>query len=323
MIPTALRVVRVLCLRAGIRWRVSGEGRLETVPNEKRNEEHQTNQQMTHGARGTSSEPGPEMFGQLHGASSFPGFCVLPFDSLEGNQTLRHSPSSAVTPKFKALQVVPKRDLHPTNSQPRLRSILECPEEHTESSGFSYGIAGGDCYVKAVPAPVERAMSQGKSVSHRALPGRLGGLSQIEVTLKLHHPWAYCPARTLQYVPGSHPPPIMTSLRCALTLLHNTVSARRVRHIKPSVAVVISCVQSILLKIDVCHRKAPLLLQFSVLAQKYKAILVGLASLVADAERILNGDDVKDFELDSILKLGEEVIMCVWAFLELYYMLKY
>ena len=72
-----------------------------------------------------------------------------------------------------------------------------------------------------------------------------------------------------------------------------------------------------------CHRKPPLLLQFSVLAQKHKAILVGLASLVADTERIPNGDDVKDFELDSILKLGEEVIICVWAFLELYYMLKY
>ena len=319
MIPTALRVFRVLCLRAGIRWRVSGEGGLETAPNEKRIEEHQTNLQMTHGAPRTSSEPSPEMFGQLHGAS-FPGFCVLPFDLLEGNQTLRHSPPSAVTPKF---EVVPKRDLHPTNSQPRLRSILECPEEHTASSGFSYGTAGGGCYVRAVPAPVERAMSQGKPVSHGALPGHLGELSQIEVTLKLPHRWAHCPGRTLQYVPASHPPPIMTSLRCALTLLHNTVSARRVRHIKPSVAVMISCVQSILLGIDVCHRKAPLLLQFSVLAQKHKAILVGLASLVADTERIPNGEVVKDFELDSILKLGEEVIISVWAFLELYYMLKY
>ncbi|KAI6114219.1 ras guanine nucleotide exchange factor domain-containing protein [Pisolithus sp. B1] len=115
----------------------------------------------------------------------------------------------------------------------------------------------------------------------------------------------------------SYCPPLMVNLLHSLSLLQSAVRSNRIAHFQPATACIISCVRSILSVIECLHRDAPLLKQFPLLAGERKHVLSGLAVLVSQARKASDeGDDedVRDAEIEGMLKLGGQVFSQVRRF---------
>ncbi|KAI6106332.1 ras guanine nucleotide exchange factor domain-containing protein [Pisolithus croceorrhizus] len=115
----------------------------------------------------------------------------------------------------------------------------------------------------------------------------------------------------------SYCPPLMVNLLHSLSLLQSAVRSNRIAHFQPATACIISCVRSILSVMECLHRDAPLLKQFPLLAAERKHVLSGLAVLVSQARKASDeGDDedVRDTEIEGMLKLGGQVFSQVRRF---------
>ncbi|KAI6041399.1 cell division control protein 25 [Pisolithus marmoratus] len=85
----------------------------------------------------------------------------------------------------------------------------------------------------------------------------------------------------------------------------------------PATACIISSVRSILSVMECLHRDAPLLKQFTPLAAERKHILSGLAALVSQAKKASDesyDEDIRDAEIEGMLKLGGQVFSQVRRF---------
>ncbi|KAI5989080.1 ras guanine nucleotide exchange factor domain-containing protein [Pisolithus albus] len=116
----------------------------------------------------------------------------------------------------------------------------------------------------------------------------------------------------------SYCPPLMVNLLHSLSLLQSAVRSNRIAHFQPATACIISCVRSILSVVECLRRDAPLLKQFPLLAAERKHVLSSLADLVSQAKKASDeGDDedIRDVEIEGMLKLGGQVFSQVRRFL--------
>lgn len=110
----------------------------------------------------------------------------------------------------------------------------------------------------------------------------------------------------------------MVPLLHGLSLLQNAVRSNRLAHFQPSTACIISCVRSILASTGTLQREAPILQNFTILADERRRILTVLASLVAQAKRASEGNlegEAQEIEVENMLRLGGQVFSHVRAFL--------
>lgn len=116
----------------------------------------------------------------------------------------------------------------------------------------------------------------------------------------------------------SYCPPLMVNLLHSLSLLQSAVRSNRIAHFQPSTACIISCVRFILSSTECLPREAPLLKRFPTLAQERKQILSVLASLVSQAKKASDetqDEDLRETEIEGMLKLGGQVFSQVRRFL--------
>ncbi|KAG9315799.1 ras GEF [Chiua virens] len=109
---------------------------------------------------------------------------------------------------------------------------------------------------------------------------------------------------------ASYCPPLMVNLLQSLSLLQSAVRSNRITHFQPSTACIISCVRFILSSVECLPREASLLKRFPSLAFERKQILSVLAALVSQARRASDetcDEDVRDTEIEGMLKLGGQV----------------
>jgi hypothetical protein len=110
----------------------------------------------------------------------------------------------------------------------------------------------------------------------------------------------------------------MVNLLHSLSLLQSAVRSNRIAHFQPSTACIISCVRFILSSTECLPREAPLLKRFPTLTQERKQILSVLASLVSQAKKASDetqDEDLRETEIEGMLKLGGQVFSQVRRFL--------
>ncbi|KAL4080904.1 ras guanine nucleotide exchange factor domain-containing protein [Scleroderma citrinum] len=116
----------------------------------------------------------------------------------------------------------------------------------------------------------------------------------------------------------SYCPPLMVNLLHSLSLLQSAVRSNRITHFQPATACIISCVRFILSSMECLQREAPLLKRFPLLAAERKQILSCLAALVSQSKRASDeayNEDVRDTEIEGMLKLGGQAFSQVRRFL--------
>lgn len=116
----------------------------------------------------------------------------------------------------------------------------------------------------------------------------------------------------------SYCPPLMVNLLHSLSLLQSAVRSNRIVHFQPATACIISCVRSILSAMECLQRDASLLRQFPILAVERKNILSVLAALASQAKKASDesyDEDIRDAEIEGMLKLGGQVFSQVRRFL--------
>lgn len=116
----------------------------------------------------------------------------------------------------------------------------------------------------------------------------------------------------------SYCPPLMVNLLHSLSLLQSAVRSNRMAHFQPATACIISCVRFILSTTECLPRESPLLKQFPSLAAERKHILSCLAALVSQAKKASDetyDEDIRDTEIEGMLKLGGQVFSQVRRFL--------
>ncbi|OSX57316.1 hypothetical protein POSPLADRAFT_1104169, partial [Postia placenta MAD-698-R-SB12] len=117
-------------------------------------------------------------------------------------------------------------------------------------------------------------------------------------------------------------PPLMIPLLHGLSLLQNAAKLNRITHFQPSTAYIISCVRAILADVGCLQREAPNLKRHGILGQERKRILSDLASLVSQAKKasapeIIEDDELREVEVETMVRLGGQLFAHVRGFLAL------
>ncbi|KAG1906655.1 ras guanine nucleotide exchange factor domain-containing protein [Suillus fuscotomentosus] len=239
------------------------------------------------------------------------------------DETVRVSPS----PEF----VLALHDFHPQHQNATCLSFRAGQVIHVlnrDSSGWWDGEINGQrgWFPSNYVSADERVISLAEEVLPQS-PGSRHGHTMSAVSAAS---WASAPSRgsrkdhrplvteALGSDITSYCPPIMVNLLHSLALLQSAVRSNRIAHFQPSTACIISCVRFILSSTECLPREAPLLKRFPTLAQERKQILSVLASLVSQAKKASDetqDEDLRETEIEGMLKLGGQVFSQVRRFL--------
>ncbi|KAG2338504.1 ras GEF [Suillus weaverae] len=239
------------------------------------------------------------------------------------DETVRISPS----PEF----VLALHDFHPQHQNATCLSFRAGQVIHVlnrDSSGWWDGEINGQrgWFPSNYVSADERVISLAEEVLPQS-PGSRHGHTMSAVSAAS---WASAPSRgsrkdhrplvteALGSDITSYCPPIMVNLLHSLSLLQSAVRSNRIAHFQPSTACIISCVRFILSSTECLPREAPLLKRFPTLAQERKQILSVLASLVSQAKKASDetqDEDLREGEIEGMLKLGGQVFSQVRRFL--------
>lgn len=239
------------------------------------------------------------------------------------DETVRVSPS----PEF----VLALHDFYPQHQNATCLSFLAGQVIHVlnrDSSGWWDGEINGQrgWFPSNYVSADERVISLAEEVLPQS-PGSRHGHTMSAVSAAS---WASAPSRgsrkdhrplvteALGSDITSYCPPLMVNLLHSLSLLQSAVRSNRVAHFQPSTACIISCVRYILSSTECLPREAPLLKRFPTLAQERKQILSVLASLVSQAKKASDetqDEDLRETEIEGMLKLGGQVFSQVRRFL--------
>ncbi|CCL99267.1 uncharacterized protein FIBRA_01282 [Fibroporia radiculosa] len=174
----------------------------------------------------------------------------------------------------------------------------ELPKVTHARSGHTHSISATSAASWSTPMAAPSARNQSFSrTDHRPIPSDSGGQNTD----------TYCP-------------PLMVPLLHGLSLLQNAAKMNRTAHFQPSTAYIISCVRAILSDVGCLSRDAPILKLHGILAQERKRILSDLASLVSQAKRASDenlSEDLKELEIETMVKLGGQLFAHVRGFLTL------
>ncbi|KAG2156000.1 ras guanine nucleotide exchange factor domain-containing protein [Suillus bovinus] len=239
------------------------------------------------------------------------------------DETVRISPS----PEF----VLALHDFHPQHQNATCLSFRAGQVIHVlnrDSSGWWDGEINGQrgWFPSNYVSADERVISLAEEVLPQS-PGPRHGHTMSAVSAAS---WASAPSRgsrkdhrplvteALGSDITSYCPPLMVNLLHSLSLLQSAVRSNRIAHFQPSTACIISCVRFILSSTECLPREAPLLKRFPTLAQERKQILSVLASLVSQAKKASDetqDEDLREAEIEGMLKLGGQVFSQVRRFL--------
>ncbi|KIK45609.1 hypothetical protein CY34DRAFT_77727 [Suillus luteus UH-Slu-Lm8-n1] len=239
------------------------------------------------------------------------------------DETVRVSPS----PEF----VLALHDFHPQHQNATCLSFRAGQVIHVlnrDSSGWWDGEINGQrgWFPSNYVSADERVISLAEEVLPQS-PGSRHGHTMSAVSAAS---WASAPSRgsrkdhrplvteALGSDITSYCPPLMVNLLHSLSLLQSAVRSNRIAHFQPSTACIISCVRYILSSTECLPREAPLLKRFPTLAQERKQILSVLASLVSQAKKASDetqDEDLRETEIEGMLKLGGQVFSQVRRFL--------
>ncbi|KAG2051523.1 ras GEF [Suillus hirtellus] len=239
------------------------------------------------------------------------------------DETVRVSPS----PEF----VLALHDFHPQHQNATCLSFRAGQVIHVlnrDSSGWWDGEINGQrgWFPSNYVSADERVISLAEEVLPQS-PGSRHGHTMSAVSAAS---WASAPSRgsrkdhrplvteALGSDITSYCPPLMVNLLHSLSLLQSAVRSNRIAHFQPSTACIISCVRFILSSTECLPREAPLLKRFPTLAQERKQILSVLASLVSQAKKASDetqDEDLRETEIEGMLKLGGQVFSQVRRFL--------
>ncbi|KAG2102203.1 ras guanine nucleotide exchange factor domain-containing protein [Suillus discolor] len=239
------------------------------------------------------------------------------------DETVRVSPS----PEF----VLALHDFHPQHQNATCLSFRAGQVIHVlnrDSSGWWDGEINGQrgWFPSNYVSADERVISLAEEVLPQS-PGSRHGHTMSAVSAAS---WASAPSRgsrkdhrplvteALGSDITSYCPPLMVNLLHSLSLLQSAVRSNRITHFQPSTACIISCVRFILSSTECLPREAPLLKRFPTLAQERKQILSVLASLVSQAKKASDetqDEDLRETEIEGMLKLGGQVFSQVRRFL--------
>ncbi|KAG1770842.1 ras guanine nucleotide exchange factor domain-containing protein [Suillus placidus] len=239
------------------------------------------------------------------------------------DETVRVSPS----PEF----VLALHDFHPQHQNATCLSFRAGQVIHVlnrDSSGWWDGEINGQrgWFPSNYVSADERVISLAEEVLPQS-PGSRHGHTMSAVSAAS---WASAPSRgsrkdhrplvteALGSDITSYCPPLMVNLLHSLSLLQSAVRSNRIAHFQPSTACIISCVRYILSSTECLPREAPLLKRFPTLAQERKQILSVLASLVSQAKKASDetqDEDLREGEIEGMLKLGGQVFSQVRRFL--------